>query len=114
MKVEEFAELINGKIKSISGGQNEVTSGFTCDLLSWVMAKGRPGCAWVTVQTHMNVIAVASLHDMACIVCPEGIEMDATCIERAEQEGIAIVESPLSAYEICGLLYAKNIPAVGD
>lgn len=114
MKVEEFAQLIDGKIKSISGGQNEVTSGFTCDLLSWVMAKGRPGCAWVTVQTHMNVIAVASLHEMACVVCPEGIAMDPTCIERAEQEGIAIIESPLSAYEICGRMYAENIPAVGD
>lgn len=114
MKVEEFAKLIDGTIKSISGGQNEVISGFTCDLLSWVMAKGKPGCAWITVQTHMNVIAVASLHEMACVVCPEGIKMEEASIARAEEEGIAIVESDLSAYEICGRLYAKGIPAVGD
>ena len=32
--------------------------------------------AWVTVQTHLNVIAVASLGDMACIILPENITME--------------------------------------
>ena len=54
----------------------EVSSGYTCDLLSWVMAHGREGMAWITVQTHMNVIAVATLHDMACVIIPEGIKVE--------------------------------------
>ena len=40
------------------------------------MARGKPGMAWVTVQTHLNVVAVASLHEMACIILPEDIRMD--------------------------------------
>ena len=45
----------------------EVESGYVCDLLSWVMAKGAPGCAWITVMNHMNVIAVATLLDLSLI-----------------------------------------------
>lgn len=114
MKVAELVDLIQGDLKTPEAFHNEITCAFTCDLLSWVMAKGCPGCAWITVQTHMNVIAVASLHEMACVICPEKIQMDAACVRRATEEGIAIVSSPLSAYEICGILYEKGIPAVKE
>ena len=54
----------------------EVCCGYTCDLLSWVMAHGKKGMAWITVQTHMNVIAVASLMEMSAVILPEGITME--------------------------------------
>ena len=54
----------------------QVSCGYTCDLLSWVMAHGKQGMAWITVQTHMNVIAVASLMEMAAVIIPEGIQME--------------------------------------
>ena len=104
MKVEEFAELINGKIKSISGGQNEVTSGFTCDLLSWVMAKGRPGCAWITVQTHMNVIAVSVLMEMACVILVEGVEAEEASLKKAIDEEMPVLSTSKTAYEVCVLM----------
>jgi hypothetical protein len=72
MLVSELAAHIGAAVVTQGVPDGEVTCGYTCDLLSWVMARGKAGCAWVTVQTHMNVVAVASLHDMACIICPEG------------------------------------------
>lgn len=112
MLVSELAKLIDAVIVTREVPDREVTCGYTCDLLSWVMAKGREGCAWVTVQTHMNVIAVASLHDMACIICPEGIETEPPSVAKAAQEGIAVLCSKKTAYEICGLMHAAGIPAV--
>ena len=56
--------------------QREVTTGYSCDLLSWVLAHGQAGMAWITVQTHLNVIAVAMLMDMACVIIPEGIVLE--------------------------------------
>ena len=115
MIVSELNELINGKLLSKGGADNNVTCGYVCDLLSWVMAKGCADCAWVTVQTHMNVIAVASLHDMACVICPEGIIMEEASVEKADEEGIAIITSPMPAYKIAGLLYEKGVlPANAD
>ena len=89
----------------------EVTCGYTCDLLSWVMARGAADMAWVTVQTHMNVVAVASLLDMAVIILPDDLSMEEPVLEKAREEGICVLSSPHSAYAICGILTAANIPA---
>ena len=112
MTVKELCELIEAKnMTPETDGNTEVSCGYTCDLLSWVMAHGAAGMAWVTVQTHMNVIAVASLMEMAAVIIPEGIEMEAPSLEKAKEEGIAVLESPLTAYEICARLAAKGLAA---
>jgi len=96
----------------LCAGEREITCGYACDLLSWVMSHGKAGMAWVTVQTHMNVVAVAALHEMACVIVPEGIEVDEKSVERAAEEGIAVFSTAKSAYEVCGLLYQAGVPAV--
>ena len=88
----------------------EVTCGYTCDLLSWVMAHGSSGMAWVTVQTHMNVIAVASLMEMAAVIIPEGIEMEAPSLEKARDEDIHVLQTDKTAYEICAILAQAGLP----
>ncbi|MDD3919656.1 MAG: AraC family transcriptional regulator [Eubacteriales bacterium] len=112
MKVSALAKMIEATIVTPETIDNEISCGYTCDLLSWVMAKGKSGCAWVTVQTHINVVAVASLHDMACVICPEGVEMEAASRQKASEEGIAVLQSAKTAYEICGIMAANGIPAV--
>jgi len=110
MTVKEVMELIEAKDMTPETDKNtEVSCGYTCDLLSWVMAHGAAGMAWVTVQTHMNVIAVASLMEMAAVIIPEGIEMEAPSLEKAKEEGITVLESPLTAFEICARLAAKGL-----
>jgi hypothetical protein len=79
----------------------EVTNGYVCDLLSWVMARGEAGMAWITVQTHLNVVAVACLHDFACVIIPEDIEVPEQTILKAKEEGVAIYGSSKTAYELC-------------
>ncbi len=111
MKVSELKDLI--KAEELTAGieeDREITCGYTCDLLSWVMAHGDEGMAWVTVQTHMNVVAVAVLADMACIVLPESIRMEAESLQKAESEGMRVLSSPLTGYEICGILCAQGVP----
>ncbi len=111
MKTSELMDLIQAKpLNQVD--DREIECAYTCDLLSWVMAKGKPGCAWFTVQTHLNVVAVASLHDMACIICPEGIEMEKESVDKATSEDIAVFSSELSAYEMCGILYKLGVPGV--
>jgi len=111
MKVSELARLIDAK--SLTPGvqeDKEVLCGYTCDLLSWVMAHGVEGMAWVTVQIHMNVIAVAVLAEMACVILPENIEMPPESLKKAEDEGLTVLQSPLTAFAICGRMAAAGIP----
>ena len=91
----------------------EIKCGYACDLLSWVMSHREEGMAWVTVQTHLNVIAVASLAEMACVILPEGITMEPECLEKAVSEELTVLSSPMTAYEICGCMAGQGIPAHG-
>ena len=111
MTVKELCELIEAKDMTPEADKSaEVSCGYTCDLLSWVMAHGTAGMAWVTVKTHMNVIAVASLMEMAAVIIPEGIEMEAPSLEKAQDEGINVLQTQLTAYEICARLAEAGLP----
>ena len=111
MKLSELVKCIDSTVLVEGNEDTEISCGYTCDLLSWVMAHGAPGMAWVTVQTHLNVIAVAVLSEMACVILPENIDMEQESLNKARSEGMAVLKSPLSAYEICGRLYAQGIPS---
>ncbi|NTW70784.1 MAG: AraC family transcriptional regulator [Eubacteriaceae bacterium] len=78
----------------------EIESVYIGDLLSWVMAHAGKGSAWITVQTHMNIIAVAVLLEMSCIILPENIKAEENTLARASEEGIAVFTTPLDAYKI--------------
>lgn len=111
MNVSELALLLQAENQTPDVPMDrEVKCGYTCDLLSWVMAHGMEGMAWVTVQTHMNVVAVAVLADMACVVMPENIDMAKESLQKATEEGLCVLKSPLSAYAICGRMAAAHIP----
>ncbi len=112
MNVSDIMHLIDAcSLTPEVAPEKEVTCGYVCDLLSWVMAHGEEGMAWVTVQTHLNVVAVAALAEMACVILPEGIVMETECIEKATAEGLCVLSSDLTAYEICGRIAAQGIPA---
>ena len=74
MRVSEFVTLSGGRVLTGEYEDREILSGYTCDLLSHVMGKGQADMAWITVQAHMNVIAVAALLDFACVIIPDGCD----------------------------------------
>ena len=115
LKVSELALLLEAQDQTPGVTEDrEISCGYTCDLLSWVMAHGCEGMAWVTVQTHMNVVAVAALAEMACVILPESIDMPEEILKKAEDEGLRVLKSPLSAYAICGRMAQKGIPEKAD
>jgi len=73
------------------------------------MSHGDEGTAWITVQNHLNVVAVAALIDCACIILPEGITMEQNVIDKAIEEKIPILSSKLTGYELCKKLSEKGI-----
>ena len=114
MNVSELMSLIEARnLTAGTAPEAAVLCGYACDLLSWVMAHGEEGMAWVTVQTHLNVVAVASLAEMACVILPENVTMEQEVLDKANAEGLCVLSSPLTTYEICGRMAAQGIPAHG-
>lgn len=112
MTVKELMEVTGAKsLTTAAPLDREITSGYACDLLSWVMAHGAAGMALITVQTHMNVIAVAALMEMSCVIIPEGIEVGDDVIKKADEEGIVLLASDKTAYRLAGMMYSSGVSA---
>lgn len=92
-----------------SGEQQAVTGAIASDLLSFVMAEGKPGWLWATIQTHSNIVAVATLNEMAAIIVASGFEPDEDTVARAEEEGVGLLTTAQSVYEVAGRLYELGI-----
>ncbi len=83
----------------------EVKGGYAGDLLSDVMANSQAGNVWVTRQVHMNIVAVASLKDLAGIIIVQGANPEKETIDKAGREGIPIMVSELPEFELVGRIY---------
>ncbi len=83
----------------------EVTGAYVSDLLSDVMAHAAEGNIWVTIQVHPNVVAVATLLNLAAVIISRGAEPDAATLEKAEAEGIPILTTNWPTFEVAGRLY---------
>ena len=68
---------------------------------------------WITIMSNVNVIAVASLTDAKAVVLAENVELAPDAKAAAEEKGITVLSSPLSVYEICGILYAADLSEKG-
>lgn len=106
MKLKDIVEKLNlTVVAGIEGLDKEVTGGYTSDLLSDVMGNAESGMIWITLQTHKNVMAIASLKDMAAVLLVKGLQPESAMAEQANEEGITILSTDLSAFEMSGKLY---------
>ena len=87
-------------VVAIPDKDREINGVYIGDLLSWVMSSAESNNAWVTIMTNINVVAVASLVDVSCIILAEGVEVDENVLNTAKQKGVNILMSEKSAFEI--------------
>ncbi len=110
MNVSELSEKLGGKILTgESNCERQVNGVYCCDLLSWVMSHAAKDFAWITVHNHMNIVAVATLTELSCVIIPEGIEAEEATLKKAAAEGVTIISTSLSAYEICCIAHDNGI-----
>ncbi len=87
----------------------EIEGVYISDLLSDVLAHTGPGVLWVTIQTHRNVLSVAAMKDVSAVLITSGRKPDPTIIAEADEEGVAILSTPLSTYETAGKLWEAGL-----
>ena len=106
MTVQQLIEKLGLRIYSGQEGlQNEITGGYVSDLLSDVMGNADTGHVWVTLQTHKNVMAIASLKDMAAIILVNNHQPEEDTLQQSNEEGIPILGTEMSTFEVTGKLY---------
>ena len=92
----------------ICDGEMPVEGVYIGDLLSWVMGRANSGDAWITIMSNINILAVATLSDVACIILAEGVTLDEDVKNAAQQKGINVITTQMSAYN-AALVLSKNL-----
>lgn len=104
--VSELVEALD--LQVFSGAdllEQEVTGGYVSDLLSDVMGNAREGQVWITLQSHLNVVAIASLRELPAVILVKDIRPDEAVIAKAEEEGIPLLGSSYPAFETAGKVF---------
>ena len=109
----KLAEIVNDlKLRVYTENKDfdvEVTQGYASDLLSDVMANAHMEGLWITLQTHQNIVAVAVLKSISAIILINNREPDDETIKKANEEGVNILSSELSMFDLVGKLYKMGI-----
>ena len=85
--------------------QSPVKGAYSSDLLSDVMGKAIEGDVWITMQTHRNIIAVASLKELAAILIVNGGRPEPETVASASSEGVILLGTNERSFTACGKLY---------
>lgn len=110
MKLEDVVKKTGMKVETAPEKlDREVSGGYASDLLSDVMANSKEGDVWVTLQVHPNIVAVATLKDLAGIIIVQGKKPEEETLKKAQQEGIPLLVTEYQSFEIAGKLYQLGI-----
>ena len=111
MTLQDVIDQLNLKVltQPIDFSAVTPTSGYTSDLLSCVVAGAQPGNLWVTLQAHMNVVAVAALREVSAVIITENAQPDADVIEKADQQGVILLSTAEPSYQVVGKLWELGV-----
>ena len=105
MKIQELISACGFEfVVAPQSNEREVKGAYCCDLLSWVIGRAEDTDALVTVMANQNVIAVAVMAELPCVILSEGVRLDEKALEKAKENDIAVVSSKLSTYETALLI----------
>jgi len=112
MNLKEMVDALGLEVLTAEGmaaDGPDLEGGYASDLLSDVLAHAPQHGVLVTVQVHMNVVAVSVHAGLAGVIFALGRKPDAAAQARAAEEGIALFASEEPAFDLVGKLYALGL-----
>ena len=110
MKLQEIIDNLSLKVETPSADLGrEVKGAYVSDMMSDVMGNAKDGFLWITIQVHLNIIAVASLKNLSGIILVNSRVPAEDTLKKAIEENIPIMTTPLSAFDLVGRLYGLGL-----
>lgn len=100
MTVSELQAALSLTPVTLPEGERDVEGVYVGDLLSWVMGRAQSGNVWLTIMSNLNIVAVATLSDVSCILLCEGVSLDESVRSTADAKGVNILSTSMTAYEV--------------
>jgi predicted transcriptional regulator len=106
MKLREIIRILEGKLVSDHADLDlEVPCACGADLMSDVLAFGKPRAVLLTGLTNPQVVRTAEIADIAAIVFVRGKHPPPETVALAQEKGIPLIAAPYTLFEMCGRLY---------
>lgn len=84
---------------------SSVEGAYCCDLLSWVIGRAEETDALVTVMSNPNVIAVAVMAELPCVIFSEDVRPDGKALLKAQENDVILLSSKKTSYETAVAIY---------
>lgn len=107
MTVKQLTELCNLEVLNLGNPDAEVKVPYCCDLLSIAMGNAPAGCAWCTVMSNMNTLAVATLTDTACVILCSSVNADDNMKLKAVSENVNLLRTDRAIFDTALDIYKK-------
>jgi hypothetical protein len=115
ISIKEVIEKLKVEpLSSIHSADRQVSGGYASDLLSCVIKGAEKDSIWVTLQSHLNVVAVASLLGLAGVIITEGNRPNQETLSKAENEGVILMTTPKTTFTVVGELTSIGVKGEGD
>lgn len=105
MTVNELINACELEVLNLGDADAAVTEPYCCDLLSVAMGNAPAGCAWCTVMSNMNTLAVASLADAACIILCGNASVDDNMKLKAVAQDITLLRTEKAIFDMALEVY---------
>lgn len=115
MKLKEVRDILNAEV--ITGESRlsmEITMGCGADLMSDVLAYGKPGSLLLTGLTNQQVIRTAEMADIVAICFVRGKRPDGKTVKMAKSQGLPLLWTKVPMFESCGRLYKHGLIGVSE
>ena len=99
MTVTDLQNALSLAAVTLPEGDREVEGVYIGDLLSWVMGRAQADNVWLTIMSNLNIVAVATLSDVSCILLCEGVSLEESVKNTAEAKGINVLATDMTAFE---------------
>lgn len=109
MTVNKLADTLGFVKVALPDGEAPVRGAYMGDLLSWVMGRAKAEEAWVTIMSNINIVAVAALSGVSCVILAEGVTVEEEVRQAAESRGVNLLGSDKPAYQIACLLRDNGV-----
>jgi hypothetical protein len=87
----------------------DVRTAHASDLLSDILTGAPAGSLAITIQSHLNTVAVAVNAHLAGVVYASGRRPGPEVIERADEERVPLFTTEESTFDVSGRLYEAGV-----
>lgn len=101
MTVAQLIDELSLEVLSEGDVSREIHGCYCSDLLSHCMSNISADNIWITVQTNINIVAIAVLTELSCIIIAQNMSAADSVIEKAKSENVTVLRSGDAAYELC-------------